>query len=197
MTLTPRFSDALVFACQLHAEQRRKLSDSPYIAHLLRVAGIVLEHGGGEDEAIAALLHDAIEDQGGAVARAAIQERFGQAIADLVDECSDTDQTPKPPWRERKQSYLEHLEAASPSARRISAADKLDNVRSLVQGYRRHGESLWEHFRGGRNGTLWYHRSVVDLLKRATPGPLVDELERSVTELEALVGNNGELTGSP
>lgn len=188
MTLSPRFSDALVYACELHAEQRRKLSDTPYIAHLLRVAGIVLEHGGGEDEAIAALLHDAIEDQGGAVARAAIQERFGHAIARLVDECSDTDQTPKPPWRERKQSYLQHLEGASPSARRISAADKLDNVRSLVQGYRRHGETLWDHFRGGRDGTLWYHRSVVELLKRAAPGPLVDELERSVAELERLAG---------
>ena len=186
MILSSRFPDALVYAAELHADQRRKLSGVPYVAHLLGVAAIALEYGAGENEAIAALLHDAVEDQGGAAARDAIRRRFGAEVAAIVDECSDTDVTPKPPWRQRKDAYIAHLRHASASARLISAADKLHNVRSLLHEYRLRGESLWESFRGGRQGTLWYHRAVLDTLKEIDPSPLVAELDRAVTQLEQL-----------
>ena len=182
-----QFIDAVGFAVRLHATQVRKQSGAPYVSHLLRVAGIVLEHGADEEQAVAAMLHDAIEDQGGPVAYAQIRDRFGQRVADLVAECSDTDQTPKPPWRTRKEAYLARLPHRSAVAQRISAADKLDNVRALIAAYRVSGETLWEHFRGGRDGTLWYHRSVVDVLQKTLPGPLVDELACAVAELEHLV----------
>lgn len=187
MTLSDRFTDALIYAARLHQAQQRKLSGTPYIAHLLRVAGLVLEHGADEDEAIAALLHDAIEDQGGATARAAILAQFGPRVAEIVEGCSDTDQTPKPPWRDRKEAFLARLAHASTSVRLVAAADKLDNVRSLTEFYRVKGEPVWEHFRGGREGTLWYFHSVVDVLKRVGENRLVEELERAVQELDGLV----------
>jgi (p)ppGpp synthase/HD superfamily hydrolase len=186
MELSERFHEGLVYAARLHAAQKRKLSGAPYVSHLLRVAGIVLEHGADEDEAIAALLHDAVEDQGGAKTLEEIRRRFGPRVAEIVAACSDTDQTPKPPWRERKAAYLVHLREASPSVRLVSAADKLDNVRSLISGYHALGESLWERFQGGRDGSLWYHRSVVQILKTAGANPLVEELDRAVAHLERL-----------
>jgi (p)ppGpp synthase/HD superfamily hydrolase len=188
MALSERFCDALVLAARLHADQRRKLSGEPYVAHLLRVAGIVLEHGANEDEAIAALLHDAVEDQGGAATGRLIGERFGPRVAEIVRGCSDTDESPKPPWRTRKEAYLARLAEASSSVRLISAADKLDNARSIVAAYRVMGEAVWERFRGGRDGTLWYFRSAVEKLKQAGASPLTDELDRAVSELERVVG---------
>ena len=186
MKLSKRFSDALVFAAALHGDQVRKVSGTPYVSHLLRVAGIVLEHGATEEEAIAALLHDAIEDQGGADARRQIRDRFGETVTQIVDGLSDTDQMPKPPWRARKEAYIAHLETASASVRLISAADKLDNARSLLESYRAHGESLWNNFKGRRDNTLWYHRSVVEVLKKGGITPLVAELEYTVSRLEGL-----------
>lgn len=188
MPLSSRFTAALVFAAQRHAEQVRKLNGTPYIAHLLRVAGIALEYGADEDEAIAALLHDVIEDQGGPAARREIEQVFGQRVAEIVDGCSDTDQTPKPPWRPRKEAYLARLAHASPSVRLVSAADKLDNVRSLIESYRQRGETVWLHFRGGREGTLWYFRGVLEVLKRAGSCPIVQELDRAMSELDRVVG---------
>ncbi len=188
MALSHRFADALVFAANLHASQTRKITGAPYVGHLLRVAGIVLEHGADEDEAIAALLHDAIEDQGGPAAKELIERRFGQRVAEIVQGCSDTDQTPKPPWRERKEAYLARLADASPSVRLISAADKLDNVRSLIESYRQNGEAVWRHFHGGREGTLWYFRSVLEVQKQAGGSPLVEELDSAFRELLRLVG---------
>jgi len=190
MKLSRRFSEAMLFAAELHAEQERKGSGAPYAAHLLSVAGLAMENGADEDEAIAALLHDAVEDQGGAATREEIRRRFGAPVAEIVAGCSDTDQTPKPPWRDRKEACLAHLGHASPSVRLVSACDKLDNVRSLIAAYRRLGEPLWDRFRGGRDGTLWYHRSVVEVLKAAGTTPLVEELDRTVHELENLVGHN-------
>jgi len=181
-----RFSEALVFACRLHADQRRKVFGEPYTAHLLGVAALVLAHGGNEDEAIAALLHDAIEDQGGPTARSEIRRRFGAGVAEIVDGCSDADTTPKPPWRKRKETFLARLAAAPPSVRLVTAADKLDNARALARGYRSLGKSLWSHFRGGRDGTLWYHRAVADVLAAVERTELVDELDRTVSELERL-----------
>jgi len=186
--LTDRFTSAVALALDLHRGQKRKLPGTPFAAHLLRVAGIVLEHGADEETAIAAVLHDAIEDQGGPKAREIICERFGERVAGIVEECSDTDETPKPPWRQRKEKYLAHLASASPPAQMISAADKLDNVRSLLASYGQSGEAVWEHFRGGREGTLWYYRSVCDILRRVGPKSLVEELSCAVAEFERAVG---------
>jgi (p)ppGpp synthase/HD superfamily hydrolase len=188
MNLTDRFSDAVVAALRLHRGQVRKTSTVPYVSHLLRVAGIVLDHGADEDTAIAAVLHDAVEDQGGARTAEQIRRQFGDRVASVVQECSDTDQTPKPPWRKRKEDYLAHLPSASPAARLIAAADKLDNTRSLLADYRRMGEAVWQHFRGGRDGTLWYFRSVCSILQKVDPSALVDELDRAVRELEREAG---------
>jgi len=187
MKLSSRFRDALSYAADLHAEQQRKVSGVPYVAHLLAVTAIVLEHGGDEDETIAALLHDAVEDQGGAATRAEIARRFGPRVAEIVDGCTDADTMPKPPWRERKEAYIARLGQVSPSGRRVSAADKLHNTRSLIDEYRIRGESLWKNFRGGRDGTLWYYRTVVDTLRQIETTPLVEELDRVVSELERLV----------
>ncbi len=186
MKLSARFREALDWAAELHADQRRKVSGSPYLAHLLAVAGIVLDYGGDENEAIAALLHDAVEDQGGAATREEIRRRFGEKVVEIVDGCTDSDTTPKPPWRPRKEAFLDRLREASDSVRLVCAADKLHNARSLLQEYRARGESLWEHFRGGRDGTLWYHRAVVDVLTHAGVNPLVEQLGRAVAELEGL-----------
>jgi (p)ppGpp synthase/HD superfamily hydrolase len=199
MTLTPRFSLALAFTSSLHAQQVRKGSGVPYLAHLLAVAAIAIEHGASEDEAIAALLHDAIEDQGGPAIYEEIRHRFGPQVADIVQACSDTDQSSKPPWQERKEAYLAKLPTAGPSVLLVCAADKLHNARSLVQDYRAQGESLWQHFSGGRLGTLWYYRRVTTILQTAPPGAtpraLVDELDRTVSELEHLAGGSaGEFT---
>lgn len=186
MKLTLRFEEALIFATQLHTEQRRKGSDVPYIAHLLAVASIVLENGGNEDEAIAGLLHDAIEDQGGMATREEIRRRFGDTVVDIVNGCTDADVMPKPPWRVRKEEYIEHLRVASPPVRLVSAADKLHNARAVLGDYRELGEMLWRRFHGGREGTLWYYRSVTDALRQGGTSPLIEELERVVSELERL-----------
>ena len=186
MPLSPRFSDALVYAFELHLEQTRKVAKTPYIGHLLEVAGIVLEYGANEDEAIAALLHDAIEDQGGASRREEIGQRFGPAVAEIVDGCTDAETRPKPPWRPRKEAFLGRLRQASASVRLVVAADKLQNVRSLVREYRLRGESLWEHFGAGPDAVRWYYRAIVGILQREQSTPLVEELERAVVELERL-----------
>ncbi len=187
MHLTARFSDALAYACQLHAAQVRKSSGVPYIAHLLAVASLALEHGADEDEAIAAVLHDAVEDQGGAPVLAEIARRFGPGVAAIVDGCSDTDLDPKPPWRQRKEQFLARLGGAGHGVQLVSAADKLHNVRSLIEDFRRHGDALWPRFTGGREGSLWYYRAVVEELSGARCAALVEELDRAVSELERLV----------
>src|SRR6478672_7509499 len=128
--LSERFTQALTFATQLHANQKRKGSGVPYIAHLLGTASLALEHGANEDEAIAALLHDAIEDQGGAPTREEIRRRFGDTVTAIVDGCTDADVTPKPPWRARKEAYIAHVASAAKSVLLVSSADKLHNART-------------------------------------------------------------------
>ena len=182
--LTERFERALVFATRLHRDQRRKGSGVPYVSHLLAVCELTLEYGGDEDEAIAALLHDAIEDQGGAVARAEILKKFGARVTEIVDGCTDTDESPKPAWRARKENYIRHVEVASASVRLVSACDKLHNARSLLMDYRVFGEDLWSRFTGRRDGTLWYYRAMVNALRSAGSSPVVEELDRVVSELE-------------
>ena len=184
--LTDRFTQALCLACELHRTQSRKGTQIPYVAHLLAVASIALEHGASEDEAIAAVLHDAVEDQGGAATARRIEQELGPTVAEIVQACSDTDVVPKPPWRERKERYIAHVREASPSTRLVSASDKLHNARSILADYRELGDALWDRFTGGREGTLWYYRALVDAFAHHGRTKLVDELDRVVAELEAL-----------
>ena len=193
--LTSRFENALVFAAQLHREQRRKGSNVPYVSHLLAVAALVIEHGGDEDEAIAALLHDAIEDQGGPTARDRILRRFGEPVTRIVEGCSDSQTTPKPPWKERKRVYIAGIGEKSASVRLVSAADKLHNARCILSDYRTLGEEVWRRFEGGREGTLWYYGAVVEALIQAGRTPLVDELERVGGELGRLAGKQLDTLG--
>ena len=190
--LSARVADAFALALELHRDQARKGGRVPYLAHLLGVAGLVLAHGGDEGEAIAALLHDAVEDQGGAPTLAAIRTRFGDRVAEIVDACSDSDTVPKPPWRARKEAYLARIAVEPASARLVSAADKLDNARAILTDYRQVGEALWDRFHGGRDGTLWYYRALADAFLAAGPPVLAAELDRTVRELEVVVGQRPE-----
>lgn len=182
--LGPRFEEAFGFAARLHAGQLRKGTGIPYVAHLLAVAGLVLEDGGDEDEAIAALLHDAAEDQGGAAVLGEIRERFGDRVAAIVRDCSDTLEQPKPPWRPRKEAYLRRLGSAPPDVLRVALADKLHNARSVLADLRTLGPALWGRFNAPRDDQLWYFRALVDLFARRKPGPMTDELARIVAAIE-------------
>ncbi len=190
MELSARFDEALVFASRLHAQQLRKGSAIPYISHLLSVAALVLENGGSEDDAIAALLHDAVEDQGGDATRQEIFRRFGPRVGEIVNGCTDADTLPKPPWQARKDAYIAHLQTATPSILLVSAADKLHNVRSLLKDYALVGEALWQRFKVGKERTLWYYRSLVEVYNARYPTPLTTELTRAFHELEALVADS-------
>lgn len=185
-TLTDRFEEALVLATRLHADQYRKGKGVPYVAHLLAVASLVLEHGGDEDAAIAALLHDSIEDQGDKITLEEISRRFGDAVAEIVDACTDARTVPKPPWRRRKQVYIAHMREAEAAERLVSVADKLHNAWTLLEDYRIQGETIWERFTGGKEGTLWYYRTLVETFKASGATPMLDELERVVSEIERL-----------
>jgi (p)ppGpp synthase/HD superfamily hydrolase len=182
---SPRFDEALVYAHQLHASQTRKGTTIPYVGHLLAVTAIVIENGGTEDEVIAALLHDAVEDAGGADTREEIRRRFGEKVAVIVDGLTDTDQTPKPPWRKRKEDYIAHLSHAAPSVLLVSLADKIHNAQSILRDVQNEGQNVWKRFTGGRDGSLWYYRSLVEAFRaRGQFAALVAELDRIVTELE-------------
>jgi (p)ppGpp synthase/HD superfamily hydrolase len=192
-----RFDDAFSYASRLHANQFRKTEDPqalriPYIAHLMAVAAIVLEHGGDEDEAIAALLHDAVEDQGGPATRDAIAVRFGERVARIVDGCTDASPAPgqgKGEWRPRKEAYIAHLAVAEPSVLLVSAADKLHKARAILSDYRECGEWLWGRFNGGREGTLWYYTTQAKTFRaRGEHIRLVADLERTVAVLVELAG---------
>ena len=183
-SLSDRFDQAMVWASELHRRQRRKGSETPYVAHLMSVSALVLENGGDEDEAIAALLHDAVEDCGGRPTAEEIRRRFGPRVADIVDGCTDSDETPKPAWRPRKERFIERLTGASGSVRLVTAADKLHNARSVLADLRREGERVWDRFAAPRHDTLWYYRAVTSRLQESGPLPLVEELDRVVTELE-------------
>lgn len=197
MTLTPRFEQALHYTLLVHAGQRRKGTMIPYTAHLLAVVSIALEYGADEDEAIGALLHDAGEDAGGDDRIRDIRHRFGDAVADIVQGCTDAVVLPKPPWKERKEAYIAGVSMEPVSVRLVSAADKLHNVRSILRDYRALGDDLWSRFKGGKEGSLWYYRSLVnayrqganylDPFRAAAHTELIDELDRGVAELEQLV----------
>lgn len=184
--LGAKFTDALGYAADLHRTQNRKGGDIPYVAHLLSVAGLVIEGGGDETQAIAGLLHDAAEDQGGQNTLDEIETRFGTDVATIVAECSDTFETPKPPWRKRKQDYIDHLDEVSQPTILVSLADKLDNARAILRDLRIVGPELWQRFSvHDPQDHLWYYGSLLKVYQRRNDSWLVDELQRVLAELEA------------
>ncbi len=189
MNQTDPFINALEYAARLHADQRRKGSGEPYLAHLLAVAALVMENGGTTTEAVAALLHDAVEDQGGQLAADDICRRFGPDVLAIVEGCSDAFVSPKPPWRERKESFIERLRSADASVRLIVAADKLHNVRSLTRLIRAapHANAdVWRDFRGGRDGTIWYYQAVLETLRKNDSRLIIEELAREISAFEKI-----------
>ncbi|MEJ2597964.1 MAG: HD domain-containing protein [Anaerolineales bacterium] len=186
ITLTARFEEGLGYAAHLHARQKRKGTAVPYVAHLLSVAALVLENGGDEDQAIAALLHDAVEDQGGIPTLKEIRKRFGERVAHIVDGCSDAYVIPKPPWRKRKEEYLAHLRVADADIRLVSLADKLHNARSILRDLRQDGPGSLSRFNGGRDGTLWYYHSLVSIFQETDDSLMVSELTEVVAEIDRI-----------
>ena len=191
-----RLSQGVAFALTIHAAQTRKGTDTPYISHLLAVAGIVLEHGGDEDQAIAALLHDAVEDQG-AHQEPVIAARFGPRVARIVRGCTDADTLPKPPWHARKQAYLDHLAEAGPDVLLVSAADKLHNARAICADLKQHGAAVFDRFKGGQDGTLWYYIELVQRFRWLMPGPLTSELAAAVGAMCLLANEPAALEPAP
>lgn len=184
--LGDRFSQALVYASQLHNNQVRKGSNIPYISHLLSVTALVLEDGGTEDEAIAALLHDAIEDQGGDKTRQEIRIKFGDRVAQIIEGCTESEVIPKPPWKERKLATINKLRHASPEVRRVTLADKVHNARSILGDWYRIGDAIWERFKTGKAGTVWYLKSIAEVDKQLGSSYLGEELSRIVVQLEKI-----------
>jgi (p)ppGpp synthase/HD superfamily hydrolase len=195
--LSPDFADALAFTALLHTGQVRKMIPGgraeqpiPYVAHLLAVCALVLENGGSEEEAIAALLHDAIEDQtehhGGdsQAMRDRIARRFGPRVLELVLACSDSTGVDKAPWRERKEVYIRHLTTAQPSVLLISAADKVHNLRCMVVDLRRHGEAFWTKFNAGREDMKWYYTALLLAYRQGGAKPeMIAEIEHLIHEI--------------
>jgi len=181
---TKRFEKALNLTTQLHAEQTRKNSTVPYLAHLLSVSALVIEDGGDENEAIAALLHDAVEDQGGLSILEEIRAIFGDSVADIVLGCTDAVTKTKPAWRARKEAYLRHLETAPDTVIRVSLADKLHNARSILVDLRYGNDDIWQSFNGGKDGTLWYYHSLAEIFQVRTDSPMSHELMLTVDEID-------------
>jgi (p)ppGpp synthase/HD superfamily hydrolase len=188
MKLSEKFEEALIYAARAHGNQMRKKTRIPYIAHILGVTAIALEYGAIETEAIGALLHDTVEDCGGAERLRDIRERFGDDVAAIVDDCSDTYETPKPAWLERKRRYIAHLKNSDSSTRLVSASDKLHNTRAILAELRRNGLEVFERFAGKKDGTLWYYRALVTAFRQhGDHAGLIDELDRVVSEIEKFV----------
>ena len=190
--LTDRFDRALLYATHVHGGQVRKGTSTPYVAHLLAVAATVLEYGGDEDLAIAALLHDSAEDQGGGARLEDVRNRFGARVARIVEACSDSLANTsagesKPHWRERKEAYIAHLQDADEDILRVSLADKVHNARAILRDLRKPevGKGIWDRFSQPRQKTLWYYRSLADTFCRVLPGQLAEELREIVSVLEA------------
>jgi (p)ppGpp synthase/HD superfamily hydrolase len=188
--LTPRFLAAVALAAEVHAGRRRLGTEIPYMAHLLIVTGLVLEDGGDETDAIAALLHDSAEDGGGHAMLERIRADFGERVAAIVDSCSDSlDPDDERSWRERKAAYLEHLPSVTDDgALRVALADKVHNARSLVRDHRAEGAALWERFEGrSAEDQLAYYNGLLAFFAERRPGPLTEDLKRAVAELMALI----------
>jgi (p)ppGpp synthase/HD superfamily hydrolase len=184
-----QLSDAAAYAFAIHGAQVRKGANTPYIGHLMSVAGLVLEHGGDQEQAVAGLLHDAIEDCG-VEQEDLIRERFGERVARIVRACTDADIRPKPPWRARKEQYLRHLETEEPETLLISCCDKLHNARAIVSDLRTHGEAVFERFNAPKEGTLWYYDALAAVFSRRLPGAASRDLAAEVAEMQALARGN-------
>ena len=185
--LGPKLERAFVYAAKMHAGQARKGTTVPYLSHLMAVTSLVLEAGGDEEMAIAALLHDVVEDCGGMPRLREIRKLFGKRVADIVEGCTDSFVKPKPDWIERKRGYLEEVTHAGAETRLVSASDKLHNVRTILADYRKDGDAIWARFNGKKEGTLWYYRALSDEYV-LTPNRITRELELAVRELERLCG---------
>jgi (p)ppGpp synthase/HD superfamily hydrolase len=181
MGLSKTFDDALVYTANLHRDQTRKGSGIPYMAHLMGVSSRVLSAGGTEIQAIGGLLHDAAEDQGGEATLEVIRSRFGPEVAKIVADCTDSWIEPKPEWRTRKETYLSKLPSKPTTSLLVSLADKVDNAEAILNDYRHIGDDLWNRFTGGRDGTIWYYRTLSGIFDRALPGPLARDLSRAVS----------------
>lgn len=186
--LTSRFDDAFRYAHDVHAAQARKGTDTPYIAHPMGVASIVLDDGGSEDEAIGGLLHDAAEDHGGRERLADIRARFGDTVARIVEDCTDSWETPKRPWLERKQKYIEHARSLPPMSLRVSAADKVHNTYAILRDLRNSGEEAWSRFNASPDDVVAYYDALVRAFREAGGGRLVDELDRIVRGIHREMG---------
>ena len=184
MKFSDKFTNALSFTATLHNGQLRKGTQIPYISHLLSVSVIVMRNGGDEEQVIAALLHDSVEDQGGITLLSDIESKFGARVAKIVRQCSDSFEKPKPPWDQRKKAYVASIAHKSDDAILISMADKADNAHTILNNYRKIGEKLWELFRGGREGTLWYYRACVDAFGNRSNSDLYQELADLVSQIE-------------
>jgi (p)ppGpp synthase/HD superfamily hydrolase len=184
--LGPRLQRAFRYAAEKHAGQTRKQTAVPYLSHLMAVASLVLEAGGDEEMAIAALLHDVVEDCGGMPRLREIRKRFGERVARIVEGCTDSFGEPKAEWMQRKKDYLSEVTHADIDTRLVSAADKLHNVRTILADYRQDGEAIWSRFSGKKDGTLWYYRALSDEYQRS-PNRVTRELEIAVAELERAV----------
>ena len=196
--LTERFLAATDLAVEIHGDRRRLGTEVPYMAHLLIVTGLVLEDGGDEDDAIAALLHDAVEDGGGRPVLERIERQFGHEVAEVVAALTDNlDDDEEPPWRERKERYLEHLsEVTDERVLRVALADKVHNARSIVRDYREEGDPLWERFENRTaDDQLWYYGELLRFFAERRPGPLVEDLERAADELAVLVRRTRDPNG--
>jgi (p)ppGpp synthase/HD superfamily hydrolase len=185
----PKFQDSLLYAMEIHKGDVRKETTIPYVSHLFAVCALVLEDGGNEDEAIAALLHDTMEDHPEKVTSSDIETRFGSRVARLVELCTDTPPDyrggEKPPWHERKAAYIERIRKETYPRCRVALADKLHNLRSIVMDYRRLGDQVWERFNAPKQDQLRYHQALLSAFRDAqAPDHLVHELELLVTELE-------------
>ena len=186
--LTGKFDEALRYAHDAHRTQARKGTGTPYVGHLLGVASIVLDDGGSEDEAIAALLHDAAEDQGGRDRLEDIRARFGGTVARIVEDCTDSWSQPKEPWLERKQAYIQHARRLTGPSLRVSAADKVHNAYAILRDLRNSGERVWERFQATPDDVLAYYESLVRAYREAGGGLLVDELDRIVRGIQRETG---------
>jgi (p)ppGpp synthase/HD superfamily hydrolase len=179
--LTNRYDEAFRYAHELHSNQKRRGTSIPYISHLMTVSALVIESGGTEDQAIGALLHDAAEDQGGAPTLEAVRIRFGDAVAEIVSDCTDSWEEPKPEWRPRKEAYLAKLPAKPQRSLLVSLADKTHNAEAILSDYRVLNDALWDLFSGGAAGTRWYYQSLANIFSKVMPGRLSDRLSRAVT----------------
>jgi (p)ppGpp synthase/HD superfamily hydrolase len=186
--LSPVFDEAFVYAHALHADQTRKGTNAPYIGHLIGVASIVLDDGGSETEAIGALLHDAAEDHGGRDRLEDIRSRFGDGVARIVEDCTDSWETPKQPWAQRKQNYLRHARTLSGPSLRVSAADKVHNSYATLRDLRNTGEKVWERFNAAADDVMAYYEGLVRAYRQAGGGRLVDELDRIVKGIRREMG---------